>query len=118
MMKKIIPILYWVPRILGIIFILFISIFALDVFGEGLSFWHLLLALMMHLIPTFLLIGALLISWKWEIAGVIIYPGLGLWYLFTTHTNFIYKLPIFIPCLLIGGLFAVHKLAFNRNSNR
>ena len=30
-------VLYWTPRVLGILFALFISIFALDVFGEGYS---------------------------------------------------------------------------------
>ena len=32
--------LYWVPRILAILFATFISIFALDVFGEHLPFWR------------------------------------------------------------------------------
>ncbi len=30
--------LYWLPRILGILFAIFISIFALDAFGEGIPF--------------------------------------------------------------------------------
>ena len=33
--------LFWIPRIAGILFILFISIFALDIFGQGYSFWEL-----------------------------------------------------------------------------
>ena len=31
--------LFWTPRILGILFALFLSMFALDVFGEGYGFW-------------------------------------------------------------------------------
>ena len=45
-------VLYWAPRILSIIFAGFISLFALDVFNEGHSFWETLLALAVHLIPT------------------------------------------------------------------
>jgi hypothetical protein len=36
-------ILYWAPRLLGILFSLFVSIFALDVFGQGYGFWEPLL---------------------------------------------------------------------------
>ncbi len=56
-------ILYWTPRVLGILFAVFISIFALDVFGEY-GFPEVLVALFMHLIPTFLVVGVLLIAWK------------------------------------------------------
>jgi len=36
---------YWLPRLLSIAFILFLSLFSLDVFGEGYGFWNTLLAL-------------------------------------------------------------------------
>ena len=58
--------LFWTPRALSILFIAFLSMFALDVFGEGLSFWQTLLALTMHLIPSFILIAALVLAWRWE----------------------------------------------------
>ncbi len=31
--------LFWSPRVLTILFALFLSLFALDVFGEGYGFW-------------------------------------------------------------------------------
>jgi hypothetical protein len=31
--------LFWTPRLLSILFAIFISLFALDVFGEGYGFW-------------------------------------------------------------------------------
>ena len=64
--------LYWTPRILGIIFAVFISIFALDVFGEY-KFPEVLIALFMHLVPTYLVLGALLVAWKWEKIGGILF---------------------------------------------
>lgn len=55
----------WLPRVLAIVFILFISMFALDVFGE--EQW--LLALVMHLIPSFILIIITIIAWRNERVG-------------------------------------------------
>ena len=45
MLKPIRLTLFWTPRVAGILFVLFLSIFALDVFGETRGFWETLLAL-------------------------------------------------------------------------
>ncbi len=58
--------LFWIPRALCLVFAAFISIFALDVFGEGLRGWQTALALLMHLIPTFLILIVLAVSWRWN----------------------------------------------------
>jgi len=58
-------ILFWLPRILCIIAILFISLFALDAFQPDLTIWQQLEAFLMHLIPSFILLILLLIAWKW-----------------------------------------------------
>jgi len=39
-------VLFWAPRVLGILFALFLSLFALDVFSEGYSFGETMLALL------------------------------------------------------------------------
>lgn len=72
--------LYWAPRALCIVFALFISIFALDVFSEAKGFWITLLALLMHLIPTFLLLIVLAVSWRREWIAGILFPLLGVLY--------------------------------------
>jgi hypothetical protein len=69
MKTKMTPTLYWVPRILGILFAIFISIFALDVFMEGYGFWETVVALVMHLVPTAIIFIVLLIAWRWERLG-------------------------------------------------
>jgi len=64
--------LYWTPRALCIAFAGFISMFALDVFNEGQGIWGTILALLMHLIPTFLILVVLALSWRREwIAGTV-----------------------------------------------
>ncbi len=71
-------ILFWLPRFLCIIAILFISLFALDAFEPDLTFWQQIGAFLIHLIPSFILIALLLIAWKWEYIGGIIFTILGL----------------------------------------
>ena len=102
-------ILFWTPRILGILYAAFISMLALEVFGEGYGFWGTLLALLMHLIPTGLLLVALIIAWRWEWVGGLLYIGLGLWYssmVFRHHPGWI--LTIAGPVFLVGILFLLN----------
>ncbi len=55
--------LFWAPRIAGIPFILFLSLFALDIFGQGYSFWETIVGLFMHLIPSIILAIAVALAW-------------------------------------------------------
>ena len=50
--------LFWMPRILCIAFAVFVSLFALDVFGEGYDFFETILAFVIHLIPTGIILVA------------------------------------------------------------
>jgi hypothetical protein len=56
-------VLYWAPRILCLLFIAFISLFALDVFTERVSVPHLVIAFLIHLIPSAILVILLALSW-------------------------------------------------------
>ena len=71
-MKTSTKILKWTPRILCILAILFISLFALDSFSSERTFWQNTGAFLMHLIPSFVLLGILIVAWKWENIGGII----------------------------------------------
>ena len=71
-------ILYWTARILCILAILFISLFALDSVSSERTFWQNATALLMSLIPSFVLLAALIIAWKWEKTGGIILTIIGL----------------------------------------
>lgn len=73
--------IFWSPRVLVILLAAFASVFALDVFGESHGFWKTGLALLIHLIPTAILLILLAISWRLSWAGAILFPVLGLWYL-------------------------------------
>lgn len=89
---------HWLPRILSILFILFISIFALDVFKDPQWF----LALLIHLIPSFILIIMTIIAWKRELLGGCMYVVTGLLLLLSSRFE---SMVISVPALVIGALF-------------
>jgi hypothetical protein len=82
MENKVSKFVFWTPRILSIIFIAFLALFSLDVFDMGLSFWEVLVGLLIHNIPVFVLIAVLVIAWKREIVGSVVFILAGLLYIF------------------------------------
>ena len=98
---------FWAPRILCLLFAIFISLFALDVFGEGLGFWKTLLALVVHLIPTWILLIVLAVSWRREWIGAILFTALAVLYIVFFRGRFVWYVYLIMsgPLLLLGGLF-------------
>ena len=80
MKKTLKRVLFWTPRVFGILFAVFLSIFALDVFTEETGFWEELLALLIHLIPTYMVLLVLLFAWKREWLGAILFTALAVFY--------------------------------------
>jgi hypothetical protein len=68
---------HWIPRIICILAILFISMFAADAFSHEFTIWQQLGAFLVHLVPSFVLLGILLIAWKWELIGGILFTLIG-----------------------------------------
>lgn len=100
--------LYWTPRVTGVLFAAFLSIFALDVFGEGLGFWRTLAALGLHLVPVFCLLLILAVAWRWEWVGTVFLTLLGCLYLRLAgqrHLDWRSYVMIGGPLFLLAGLF-------------
>jgi hypothetical protein len=112
--KKVNRILYWVPRVLSIIFIFFLALMSFDVVSSKLSFWQIFVGMLMHNIPTFILLIVLIISWKYEIVGGIAFILAGLIYIIITSINVAWylalswSLTIAGPAFLIGVLFMIN----------
>jgi hypothetical protein len=113
--RKVSKFVYWTPRILSILFLLFLAMFSLDVFEPGMGFWEIVAGLLVHNIPTFVLLIILLISWKYEIVGGIAFILAGLFYtlmIFTSNSFEWYMISwiatIALPAFLIGALFLMN----------
>jgi hypothetical protein len=65
----------WVPRGAGLLFVLLLAALSFDVFQHGYSAGELVVAVLLHLIPAFVLLGAMLLAWKWEWVGALIFGG-------------------------------------------
>ena len=101
-------ILYWSPRVLGIIFILFLGLFAFDVFGTGEPVWAQALGFLIHLIPNFILAAVLVLAWKNELVGGATFFIAAVVFLAFFRNDWPEALIIEGPLFLIGGLFLVH----------
>jgi hypothetical protein len=117
-MKTSTKLLHWIPRILCILAILFISMFAFDAFDPKLTIWQQIGGFLMHLIPSYILIALLIIAWKWELIGGIIFVLIGLGFspfIFSHnyHMNHSIWMSLFIilminiPFALVGILFII-----------
>ena len=98
--------LFWTPRLLCLLFAGFISLFALDVFAENHGFWNTLLALLIHLIPTGLLLLILAVTWRWEWVGGLLFPALGAFYIIAFWGRFHWS----AYAILSGSLFLLGAL--------
>ena len=103
------PILFWTPEVLGLLFAAFVSLFALDIFGQGYSLWETAVGLFMHLRPVWVMLIALVIAWRWEWLSGILFIGFGAWYLLTSWGQFGWPVYLVIagPAFLIGALFLI-----------
>lgn len=95
-------VLFWAPRVLCILFAMFLSMFALDVFSEGYGFGETILALLIHLVPTAIIVISLVIAWQREWVGVILFIGWALFYLVSSGGE---SWVISGPLFLVGILF-------------
>ncbi|MDD5529482.1 MAG: hypothetical protein PHX21_05570 [bacterium] len=126
-MKKSIKLFHWLPRIICILAILFVSLFALDSFSPDLTIWQQLLAFFMHLIPTYVLIIFLIVAWKRELIGGIILTLIGIGFSpflfnlnykrnhFSVFQSLGIVMTIALPFIIVGILFIVSYIMKKNN---
>lgn len=98
--RTIFNIIRWFPRVLGILSILFISIFALDAFGEGIPIGQALLGFAIHLLPSAILSVLLAVAWRAPKMGGILFVLVSFLPFFLLSNelwvNFILTTPLFL----------------------
>jgi hypothetical protein len=98
-------ILYWAPRVLALLAALFVGLFALDVFSEGHPLGEAIVGFIIHLTPTWLILAALIIAWRWERLGGAAFLALAAGFLFWFGLNWNVVLILALPAAVIGLLF-------------
>jgi hypothetical protein len=115
-------ILYWSPRVLAILFIIFMALMSLDVITPEASIWEIIGGMFMHNIPTMVMIVVLIVAWKREIVGGIVFILAGVAYIILTATSGLpwyivlsWGLTIAGPAFLIGVLFLANWYKKKKN---
>jgi len=109
--------------------ILFISMFAFDSFSPENTLGQNLLGLLMHLLPSLGLLILLLVAWKWELVGGIIFTLAGVaWSIFVYWINFkrtgsagkalFVVLTLALPLIITGILFIMNHYKGKKEDKR
>ena len=106
----------WIPRILAIIFIIFISLFALDSFGTDAPLTQEIIGFLIHLIPTFVLVIILYIFWKKPLYCGLSYIILAVFFTiyFNTYRNIYSLILVSLLPAFIGFLFIIFRKPLKR----
>lgn len=99
--------MYWLPRSLAIFFISFLMIFSFDVFSMEGSFLTKIGGFLIHNIPVFFLTFLLILAWKKEKIGglLFMFTGIVMTIFFRTYQDISTLLLISAPPIVIGVLF-------------
>ncbi len=129
-MKTSTRVFHWLPRIICILAILFVSLFAADAFTPGLTIWKQLGGFLIQLIPSLILLAFLIVAWKWELIGGIIFVVIGLvtsplvFMLnhnrnhFSICASLIDVLIITFPFIVVGVLFIISNSLKKKNTTK
>jgi hypothetical protein len=94
----------WLPKLLTVIFISFLSLFSLDVFTPTASLLYIIVGLFIHNIPSLILLLALIIAWKKPKIGGVIFMILGI--------GFFLWLRNFFAVFCLAALFTIGSLFY------
>ena len=109
---KVSKFIYWTPRIVSILFIFFLALMSLDVFDGNYGFWDTIVGLFIHNIPAILLLIVLLISWKHEIVGGVVFTLAGVSYIIALFTSSKFEWYMLSWSVMIAGPAFVAGILF------
>jgi hypothetical protein len=95
----------WSPRILGILVCFFLSLFSLDAFGSGKTFFEAVPDFAIHIAPVLILLVVLAVSWRREWVGGLVFTGLATVYAYDARSYPSWIVVISGPMLIVGMLF-------------
>lgn len=106
--------LYWIPRAFTILAIIFMMMFSLDSFGGNEPFKRKILGFLINNIPVFILIIILVIAWKHELIGgvlfILAFIAGGIF--FKSFSGNAGSLVVIAPFFVTGVLFILHHIFY------
>jgi len=101
----------WIPRILSLIFIFILSLFAFDVFAIEASIFQQIGGFLIHLTPPAILLIILIFFWKKPLYSGFIYILVGIVFalLFNAYNNIYSLLLLSIVPAVLGILFIIFR---------
>ena len=99
----------WIPRVLTIIYIIFISMFSLDVFQSGKSIWIILGGFVVHNFPSIILLLIFILTWNRPLIIGIFYTVISIIFTFffkTYHEIYVF-LFISLPPFAAGASYLI-----------
>ncbi|MFH1543407.1 MAG: hypothetical protein ABIE03_02630 [Patescibacteria group bacterium] len=119
MNNQIKQLIYWVPRILSLLFVAFLTIFSFDVFEEYHG-WEAIIPLFLHNLPVLILLAVIILAWKkYDLIGAAIFLAtavLWLWWAGFDRPWSSYVL-IFGPAFLVSALFFLNWFIKRRDTS-
>jgi hypothetical protein len=104
--------LFYTPRIAGILMILFVALFAQDVFTAGGNFWEQLLGFAIHAAPSIVLAILMFFAWRKPVIGFIVFGLVAVFFLRYVFGSADFGASNFLmfvaPMALISSLFWIN----------
>ena len=97
--------LLWIPRVLGILVCVFLSVFSLDAFANGKTMIQAISDFAIHLAPALILFAVVVVSWQRPWVGGVVFTVLAVGYAYVTRAHPSWILVIAGPLLAVGILF-------------
>ena len=109
-------IIFWIPRILGILAVLLVMMFSFDCLEGDYNLKEKLVCFLMHNIPSLILILILVIAWRWELFGGIVFVigAVIMTGYFDGFSGNPGVMVLTLPFLVVGTLFIVSDLLKRR----
>lgn len=108
--------IYWSPRILSLLFVGFLSLFALDVF-DGPMTGAMILGFLIHLLPSFALLALTFVAWRYPLVGAIVFIGFAVGYIWLVgfDRSWTWYAAISGPALIVGVLYSLNWMRTRNN---
>jgi len=97
----------WAPRIFGLGMSLFLGAISLDSLGRGPDVMESAVALTMGFIPAAVILITVIIAWKHELIGAVVFSALSIFYIVTSIGHLSWILVIGSPLVIAAILYFV-----------